>query len=131
MYDRQKFVDAVEDVKKVVDELSTAGYSDLASWVDKVNVKVGDVFASRLEESLEAWVETFQEPDDDAEMDNSSKKTKKKSCEKLVQIPKISIEILLKIRRYLHHQQFQRLVLSFSMNCMITLHLAVSHHWKV
>ena len=94
VYERQKFVNAVENVQKVVDELSMAGYSDLASWVDKVNVKMGDVLASRVEEALEAWVETFQEPDDDADMDKSSKKTK--SRKKLVRIPKISIEILLK-----------------------------------
>jgi hypothetical protein len=36
-YEKQVFNDAVENVQKIVDELSMAGYSDLSLWVDKVN----------------------------------------------------------------------------------------------
>ena len=82
-YERQKFSDAVENVQKLVDSLSLAGFSNLASWVDKINVSVGIVLANRLEEALMEWSETF-----------SSAGTKKK--DKAVRIPKISIEILLK-----------------------------------
>jgi len=82
VYERQEFVNAVGNVQKVVDELSMAGFQDLNSWVEKVNIRMGDVLAKRLEGALEAWVETFD--------------SKKKSRKKLVRIPAIKVEILLK-----------------------------------
>lgn len=91
-YERQQFVYAVENLQKIVDELSMGGFSDLTSWVDKVNAKMGDVLASRLEEALEAWFETFQPAGDT----DGEKGSKKKSRKKLVRIPKINVEILLK-----------------------------------
>lgn len=94
-YERKQFVDAVEGVQKIVDELSMAGYSDLASWVSKVNEKVGAVLAGRLEEALRAWYETFQPQDDDNDDDDESP-GKRTGGKKLVRIPKISIEIMLK-----------------------------------
>ena len=90
-YERQQFCDAVENVQKVVDELSMAGYSDLATWVSKVNNKMGDVLGIRLEESLLAWSETFQLSDINSEKDSQNKRSKK-----LVRIPKIGVEILLR-----------------------------------
>ena len=90
VYEKQKFVDAVGKVQKVVDELSLAGYSDLATWVDKVNDKMGAVLGNRLEEALHAWCKTFEPSSEDAE--DGVKKGRKK----LVRIPKINIEILLK-----------------------------------
>jgi len=82
VYERQEFVNAVGNVQKVVDELSMAGFQDLNSWVEKVNVKMGDVLTKRLKGALEAWVETFD--------------SKKKSRKKSVRIPAIKVEILLK-----------------------------------
>ena len=90
-YDRRAFADAVEKVQKVVDELSMAGYADLASWVGKVNEKMGAVLGRRLEEALGAWCETFVPSDSDAAEKGSKKKGRKK-----VRVPKISVEILLR-----------------------------------
>lgn len=92
-YEREKFAVAVGEVQKVVDELSMAGYADLATWVGKVNERMGVVLRSRLEEALVAWTETFGESDDDDEEEGGSKK---KGRKKLVKIPKISVEILLR-----------------------------------
>lgn len=81
-YERQKFCDAVENVQKVVDSLSLAGFSNLSSWVNDVNVKMGGVLAKRLQAALADWSESF------------SSDSKKK--DKLVKIPKITVEILLR-----------------------------------
>ena len=51
-YERNKFREAVENVQKVVDSLSLAGFSYLASWVDEVNSKMGAVLAKRLQDAL-------------------------------------------------------------------------------
>lgn len=90
-YERQQFCDAVENVQKVVDELSMAGYSDLVTWVSKVNNKMGDVLGIRLEEALLAWSETFQ-----PSATNSEKDSKIKRSKKIVRIPKIGVEVLLR-----------------------------------
>ncbi|KAL7555016.1 hypothetical protein ACHAWF_018608 [Thalassiosira exigua] len=90
-YEKKQFVEAVENVQKVVDELSLAGYSDLASWAGKVNDRMGVVLGGRLEEALRAWIETFELSDGDSAA-GSSKKGKKGS----VRVPKIAIEIQLR-----------------------------------
>ena len=82
-YERQKFRCAVENVQKVVDSLSLAGFSNLASWVDKINSRMGILLANRLQDSLRDWSEAF----------NSTTSNKK---EKPLRIPKISVEILLR-----------------------------------
>jgi dynein heavy chain 1 len=90
-YERRQFCDAVENVQKVVDELSMGGYSDLAIWVDKVNKKMGGVLCIRLEEALLAWSETFQPSGV-----KKGKPSLNKKIKKLVRIPKIGVEILLR-----------------------------------
>lgn len=87
-FEWQQFCDAVERVQKVVDELSMAGYSDLATWVGKMNNKMGDVLGIRLDEALVTWCKTFQ-----PSTESNSKKARHK---RLVKIPKIGVEILLK-----------------------------------
>eukprot|EP00804_Cyclotella_cryptica_P026574 CCRYP_014010-RA/>CCRYP_014010-RA protein AED:0.03 eAED:0.03 QI:237/1/1/1/0.92/0.78/14/3696/3180 len=82
-YERQKLCSAVENVQKVVDSLSLAGFSNLASWVDKLNNRMGIVLANRLQNALRDWCETF----------NSTNSNQK---QKLVRIPKIAVEILLR-----------------------------------
>ena len=95
VYDRVQFAEAVENVQKVVDELSLAGYSDLSSWVETVNEKMGVVLGRRLEEALVAWTETFEIAEGGGADDEANQK-KKKDRKKLVKIPKISVEIMLK-----------------------------------
>ena len=96
VYDRVKFAEAVENVQKIVDELSLAGYSDLSSWVETVNGKMGVVLGRRLEEALVAWAETFEIAEGDGVDDEANQKKKKKDRMKHVKIPKISVEIMLK-----------------------------------
>ena len=88
-YEKQVFNDAVENVQKIVDELSMAGYSDLSLWVDKVNSRVGVVLGSRLQEALCMWSEAY-----DLSTSSNSKTRRKGGI--LVKIPKISVEILLR-----------------------------------
>ncbi len=88
-YEKKVFSDAVENVQKIVDELSMAGYSDLSMWVEKVNARVGVVLGSRLEEALCIWSETYG-----STISPDTKKAKKGAS--VVKIPKISVEILLR-----------------------------------
>jgi dynein heavy chain 1 len=88
-YEKKVFSDAVENVQKIVDELSMAGYSDLSMWVEKVNARVGVVLGSRLEEALCIWSETYGPT-----ISPDTKKAKKGAS--AVKIPKISVEILLR-----------------------------------
>jgi dynein heavy chain 1 len=91
IYDRQKFRIAVENVQKIVDELSMAGFPDLSTWVGKVNKKMGVALGNRLEEALHAWSDTFLSKDP-----SSGKISKTARRKNLVRIPKISVEILLR-----------------------------------
>ncbi len=58
-YDRKKFCCAVENVQKVVDELSLAGYSNLASWGDRVNSNMGVLLATRFKVMLKEFAKTL------------------------------------------------------------------------
>ncbi|KAK1747403.1 dynein heavy chain [Skeletonema marinoi] len=89
-YEKQVFSDAVENVQKIVDELSMAGYSDLSMWVEKVNSRVGAVLGSRLEEALCMWSEAYG-----LSALSDTEKTKNGGKDS-IKIPKISVEILLR-----------------------------------
>ena len=88
-YEKQAFSDAMENVQKIVDELSMAGYSDLSTWVDQVNSRVGAVLGSRLEQALCKWSETYS-------LSTSPDSKKTTNDGNPVKIPKISVEILLR-----------------------------------
>ena len=88
-YEKQGFIDAMENLQKIVDELSMAGYSSLSEWVDEVNSRVEVVLGQRLQEALSAWSEAYG-----LSSLSGTKKTKKEV--KSINVPKISVEILLR-----------------------------------
>jgi dynein heavy chain 1 len=89
-YEKELFSTVVENIQKTVDELSLAGYTKLNSWVLVIKERMGDVLRARLENSIEAWITTFEK-----EKDSDSDEEKMSTLPK-IKVPTIGLEILLR-----------------------------------
>ena len=69
-YDLEKFGEVVTTVQKTVDELSLAGYTELAGWVEVVDERMGVVLGQRLEGALKEWCSTFKVTEKELSGDN-------------------------------------------------------------
>lgn len=99
-YDRDKFMDAVQGIQKVVDELSLAGYSELKSWVKVVDKKMAEILSQRLESAIYAWCKAFQvnnNVEGESIEGNEEKKSNHRSTNtSIVNFPVITVEVLLR-----------------------------------
>ena len=74
MHERQKFSISVENVQKIVDELSTAGFPELSTWVERVNKKMRNILVSWLKEALYAWSETLLSSESNAKKNSKTRR---------------------------------------------------------
>ena len=99
-FDNKNFSNVVNCIQEHVDGLSLAGYSGLKSWVDTVNLKVGEILKHRLEDALIDWSRTLEEKkderDDEEEKDIPDEKDEIYDYFNNVKIPAINVEILLR-----------------------------------
>eukprot|EP00562_Extubocellulus_spinifer_P009490 CAMPEP_0178491962 /NCGR_PEP_ID=MMETSP0696-20121128/11685_1 /TAXON_ID=265572 /ORGANISM="Extubocellulus spinifer, Strain CCMP396" /LENGTH=4359 /DNA_ID=CAMNT_0020119857 /DNA_START=116 /DNA_END=13193 /DNA_ORIENTATION=+ len=98
-YDVVKLQHILEGIQKHIDELSLAGYSDLASWVDVVDSRISNVLAERLEAALKEWDMAYQIKDsvgDEEQGRAAGDGDASTQARRRVRIPPIMVEILLR-----------------------------------
>lgn len=95
-YSTAKLGHVVGSIQKYVDELSLAGYNDLASWVSVIDDRMGNILAQRLESALKDWSKAYKvglrDTDDEEQKANNDCATDRPR----INIPKIKVEILLR-----------------------------------
>lgn len=94
-YDHESFSAILDNVQKIIDKLSLAGFSNLSSWVESVNARVGCVLKDRLEYAIKSWIYTFSingENDVEAAEGNNDRN----EFLHLVETPTIHVELFLR-----------------------------------
>eukprot|EP00586_Coscinodiscus_wailesii_P014222 CAMPEP_0172510176 /NCGR_PEP_ID=MMETSP1066-20121228/226876_1 /TAXON_ID=671091 /ORGANISM="Coscinodiscus wailesii, Strain CCMP2513" /LENGTH=4214 /DNA_ID=CAMNT_0013289037 /DNA_START=123 /DNA_END=12767 /DNA_ORIENTATION=+ len=87
-FDRASMEAVLMKVQGVVDELSLAGYTNLALWVETIDERMTAILVKRLEDGLKAWIATL------APQTTESKSLLPSTV--TVSIPTITTEILLR-----------------------------------
>lgn len=94
-YEEKSFIEVMDRIQKVVDELSLAGYTNLNAWVGQLDEKIGTLLGERLEQALLDWSHALREETRNSDDINDEEKKEEESPVK-ISIPQISVEILLK-----------------------------------
>jgi len=94
-FDAVELATVVENIQKIIDELSLAGYADLSTWVVVVDKKMGDVLTKRLEEGLKQWISVLNHNSSDS-ADTIVAPSKLLKGNESIAVANISVEILLR-----------------------------------
>jgi dynein heavy chain 1 len=92
-YDHLAFTSLLEDVQKLIDQLSLAGFTELNTWVIAINMRISLVLRKRLDDAVDAWNTFF-----DSNVNFNAKNEEKKDdllTKPTLRIPPMEIEILL------------------------------------
>mmetsp|Transcript_17192 Transcript_17192/g.32539 ORF Transcript_17192/g.32539 Transcript_17192/m.32539 type:complete len:4250 (-) Transcript_17192:45-12794(-) len=93
-YDHHAFTSLLEDIQKLIDQLSLAGFTELNTWVVVINTRISLVLQKRLDDAIEDWNNFF---DAKADLKNEKNEEKKDalSTSPVLRINPMEIEILL------------------------------------
>lgn len=98
-YDYQQFLSIVQNIQKIIDDLSLRGYSDLKKWVSSVDEKMSIVLRARLESAIIGWSNYFKAKEENLveSVDEESKTNDPKSDGSTdIVFPEITVDILLR-----------------------------------
>lgn len=104
-FDSMKFQGILRSIQKSIDQMSLSGYADLASWVEVVDDRMGEVLSNRLEAALKAWCHEFevveetegeQEEGKEEESKTEEAEASKKAGLPKIHVPPIPVEIMLR-----------------------------------
>ncbi|KAI9886106.1 MAG: Dynein heavy chain, cytoplasmic [Watsoniomyces obsoletus] len=59
-YTAEGFQRRLDVMQKAVDQLNIGGYTNIAFWVDKLNLEVESILRSRLQHAIQLWIDKFQ-----------------------------------------------------------------------